>query len=213
MSGRYLAPTARALAADRLVVAPDLPGTGRSPHPPRPLTVAELVDAVHDPIRATTGPAVLVANSFGCQLAVELALQHPAAVRRVVLTSPVLAPPARGLLAVAPRFVAAMRHEPWGYLGLVLLDNVRGWTRKGRANLRALLAYPIEERARRLAVPALVVRGTRDRLVPAPFARRLADLVPGGRYVEVQAAHALPYDVPETIARLVGHDDRAVPRT
>ncbi|MDN5749034.1 MAG: alpha/beta hydrolase [Pseudonocardia sp.] len=196
MSGRYLAPTARALAADRRVVAPDLPGSGHTPRAARPLTIAELADLLAELVAASAGPAVVVANSFGCQLAVELALRHPAAVRRLVLTGPVLAPPVRGLPEVARRFVAAMRHEPWSYLGVVVLDNLRGWTRKGRV----LRVYPIEEE---LTVPALVVRGEQDRLVPEPFARRLADLVPDGRHVEVATPHALTYHGPRTLAHLV----------
>lgn len=212
MSSRYLVPTGRALAADRRVVAPDLPGSGHSPHAERPLTIVQLADILADILASTIGPAVVVANSFGCQLAVELALRHPSTVRRLVLTGPVLAPPARSLPAVARRFVAAMRHEPWSYLGIVVLDNLRGWTRKGRANLRALLAYPIEERVRELTVPALVVRGEQDRLVPEAFARRLADLVPDGRYVEVPAPHALTYDGPRTLARLVRDGDAAASR-
>ncbi len=94
------------------MVAPDLPGAGRSPHAARLLTVPELADTVHDLLAATTGPAVVVANSFGCQVAVELAVRHPSAVRRLVLTSPVVAPRTRNLASLALRFVAAMRHEP-----------------------------------------------------------------------------------------------------
>lgn len=210
MSGWYMAPTGRALATDRPVVIPDLPGSGRSPHPPRPLTVGELADVLHDLITVTTGPAVVVGNSFSCQLAVELALRHPSLVRRLVLTSPVLAPPYRDLPTVAGRFLAAMRHEPWPYLGIVLLDNVRGWTRKGRANLREMLTYPIEERALGLTVPTLVVRGNRDRLVPARFAPRLANLVPNGSHIEVEGVHALPYGAPTAIARLVRDRDGTV---
>jgi 2-hydroxy-6-oxonona-2,4-dienedioate hydrolase len=207
MSGRYLAPTAVALATDRHVVAPDQPGAGRSPHASSPLTVVELADAVYDLLVATTGPAVVVANSFGCQVAVELALRHPAAVRRLVLTSPVVAPRTRALASVVVRFLAAICREPWRYLGIALLDLFRGWPRKGRANLRALLAYPIEARARALTVPVLVVRGTRDPLVPAPFGRRLAQSIRLGRYVELDTTHALTFDGPDLLAGLVRSGD------
>lgn len=46
--------------------------------------------------------------------------------------------------------------------------------------------------------------------MPERFASRLASLVPGGRYVEVPAPHALPYDAPETLARLVRGGDAPV---
>ncbi|MDN5749653.1 MAG: alpha/beta hydrolase, partial [Pseudonocardia sp.] len=169
--------------------------------------VPELADLVHELLVATTGPAVVVANSFGCVVAVELALRRPELVRRLVLTSPAGAPGIRSLGPVALRFLAAMRHEPTRYLGVVVHDIGRGWTRKRRANLRALLSYPIEEKARGLTVPALVVRGREDRLVPAEFARRLAATIPQGSRVELAAAHALPFSAPAAIARLVLDDD------
>lgn len=141
------------LAEHRQVVVPDLPGAGRSPHPQVPLTAPELADLLRELLAATTtGPAVVVGNSFGSLVAVELALRHPGAVCRLVLTSPVVAPKVRSLTSVVRRFVGAMRHEPVSYLVITMTDSARGWTAKGRANLRALLDYPIEDRAATLTV-------------------------------------------------------------
>lgn len=76
-SSRYLEPLAAELARDRLVVAPDLPGTGRSPRAPQPLPLDELASLLSRLAHATTGPAVVVANSFGCLVAIELARHAP----------------------------------------------------------------------------------------------------------------------------------------
>lgn len=204
MSGRYLSPTANELAEHRHVIVPDLPGVGRSPHPEVPLTAPELADLLHELLAATTtGPAVVVGNSFGSLVAVELALRHPDAVCRLVLTSPVVAPKVRSLWSVVRRFLGAMRHEPLSYLAITMTDSVRGWTVKGRANLRTLLDYPIEDRAATLTVPTVVVRGRSDRLVPAPFARRLADRIPQSELAEVAAGHAMPYHAPHVLVRIV----------
>jgi pimeloyl-ACP methyl ester carboxylesterase len=46
VSGRYLMPTARELAADHPTFVPDLPGYGRSAKPPRPLDVPGLAAAL-----------------------------------------------------------------------------------------------------------------------------------------------------------------------
>jgi pimeloyl-ACP methyl ester carboxylesterase len=82
-------------------------------HGDAPLTLPDLADLVADLVTALPGPADVVVNSFGCQVAVELALRHPTAARRLVLTSPVTPRRLRSLLALAARFAAAKHCEPW----------------------------------------------------------------------------------------------------
>ncbi|MEY9212362.1 alpha/beta fold hydrolase [Thermobifida halotolerans] len=206
-SSRYLEPVGAELARDRLVVAPDLPGTGRSPRADTPLSLTDLAGVLHRVMLRTTGPAIVVGNSFGCQTAVELAVRHPEAVTRLVLTSPVLAPRNRGLLPLTARFVAAMRRESPRYLAIMLVDVLRASFRKERADLRALRTDRILRRAGDLTVPTLVVCGTRDPIVPPAFARRLAARIPVGRYREIDATHALPYAAPRVLADLVRDAD------
>lgn len=207
-SSRYLEPLGRELASEHVVVAPDLPGTGRSPRAEHPLSLAELAAVLHGLLRRTTGPAVVVANSFGCLVAIELALRAPEAVQGLVLTSPVLAPRARSLAPLAVRFVRAMRHESPRYLAVLLTDVLRASSRRGRTDLRALLEDPVLERADRLTVPTLVVRGRHDHLVPRAFAERLAERIPAGDYCELDSSHALPFSSPRDVAALVRAADR-----
>lgn len=202
-SSRYLEPLGVELARDRLVVAPDLPGTGRSPRAAHPLPLDELAGLLCRLARDTTGPAVVIANSFGCLVAIELARQAPELVHRLVLTSPVLAPRARSLPALVARFVRAMRHETPRYLSVVLRDALRASLLKGWADLTVLLEDPVLERAAGLAVPTLVVRGRRDDLVPEAFARRLAARIPDGRYHEINCTHALPFAAPQALAAMI----------
>ncbi|MCX6462918.1 MAG: alpha/beta fold hydrolase [Pseudonocardiales bacterium] len=202
-SSRYMEPLGVELAADRLVVAPDMPGNGRSPRAEHPLSLDELAETLQRLMEKTTGPSVVVANTFGCILAVELALRAPDLVERLVLTSPVLAPRARQPVPLVVRFARAMRHEPPGYLALMVRDALRASVRRGRADLQALLEVPVLERAGDLRVPTLVVRGTRDHLVPVPFARRLAGRIPGAEFAELESSHALPFVAPRVLAELV----------
>lgn len=202
-SSRYLEPLGVELAADRLVVAPDMPGNGRSPRADHPLSLDGLAETLQRLMERTTGPATVVANSFGCIVAVELALRAPHMVERLVLTSPVLAPRARRPVPLVVRFARAMRHEPPRYLALLVRDALRASVRRGRADLQALLEIEVPERAAGLAVPTLVVRGTRDHLVPVPFARRLAGRIPGGEFAELDSSHALPFVAPRALADLV----------
>lgn len=202
-SSRYLEPLGVELASDHLVVAPDLPGTGRTPRADDPLLLDDLAGTLQGLMEGTTGPATVVANSFGCIVAIELALRAPDLVERLVLTSPVLAPRARNPVPLVVRFARAMRHEPPRYLAMVLLDVLRASLRRGRTDLRVLLDAPVLERAADLTVPTLVVRGTRDHLVPPPFARRVAARIPRGAFAELDSSHALPFAAPGALADLV----------
>jgi len=68
-----------------------------------------------------------------------------------------------------------------------------GFSSEGIAGqVAAALAHDTVDRLATLAAPTMVVLGTRDRLVPPGLTRRLAQLVPGARLVELaDAPHGL----------------------
>ena len=89
ISGAYLMPTARALAARGVNVVPDLPGYGRSERRDRVLDVTALAEtmlAILD--RLEIDKAVLVGNSMGCAISMEVAHEAPDRIHRLVLVSP-----------------------------------------------------------------------------------------------------------------------------
>lgn len=83
-SGDNLGALARALATDFRVVAMDLRNHGRSPHAPT-MTLAEMAgDAVALLDTLGIDAAHVVGHSLGGKVAMQLALGHPARVRRLV---------------------------------------------------------------------------------------------------------------------------------
>ena len=89
MSARYLEPTAERLADGLRVYAPDLPGFGESEAPPEVLDVGGLAGALAGWMDALgLGRAVLLGNSLGCQIALDLAVRRPDVVRALVLVGP-----------------------------------------------------------------------------------------------------------------------------
>ena len=89
-------PHLEALAENRRVIAPDLPGFGRSAKPEAAFTPAFFVDVLVDLLdQLGVDETDLVASSMGGQVAIELALRHPDRVRRAVAIAPAGVPPAR----------------------------------------------------------------------------------------------------------------------
>jgi pimeloyl-ACP methyl ester carboxylesterase len=89
ISGSYLMPTARLLVAARVNIVPDLPGYGRSQRRDHTLDIPELAEAVLALLDALALPrVVLVGNSMGCPVILEVAHAAPERVDRMVLVSP-----------------------------------------------------------------------------------------------------------------------------
>ena len=78
VSGRYLLPLARVVAARCAAYVPDLPGRGRRGRPAAATGIGDLADVLGDWLDVVGLPApVLVANSMGCQIVTELAVRRP----------------------------------------------------------------------------------------------------------------------------------------
>lgn len=96
VSGRYMVPTAELLAPRHPVYVPDLPGFGKSEGPDRIPEVPGLADLLAKWMEAAgVERAALLGNSFGCQVAAELAARHPEIVEGLVLQGPTTDPRGR----------------------------------------------------------------------------------------------------------------------
>jgi pimeloyl-ACP methyl ester carboxylesterase len=85
-TGRVFLPLLAPLGYERSVYAPDLPGAGESDPAPGVVAVVAAVHAVLDFIDAMRIRRVdLLAREQGCEAALQVLAQRPAAVRRVVL--------------------------------------------------------------------------------------------------------------------------------
>lgn len=213
-SHRYFRRLARALAPVATTVVPDLPGFGRSPGPPHALGVPALTATLGAWLRATnrTG-SVLVSNSLGCQVALELAgsLAGPdgrtdgGSAGPLVLIGPAVDPRGVGALRHVLRLgVDGLRERP-GLVAVIARDYlVDAGLRRVLATFRQALAQPVDEAAARVRVPVLIVRGEHDSVAPAGWAHQLAALLPDAQVVEVPGhAHAVHESAPGVVADLV----------
>lgn len=205
VSSRYMVPTAARLAPDCRVYAPDLPGFGRSAAPPHALDIPGLADALAGWMRALgLGRVALVGNSLGCQVIVELALRYPEHVERLVLTGPTMDRRGRTVLEQARRLLLDVPRERLSLLAPWMRDYFSAGARRTLRTFWYGLTDPVEAKLPRVQVPALVVRGERDPIVPQAWAEEVARLLPMGRLVVIQSAgHNPMWDCPAAFNRVV----------
>lgn len=202
-SSAYFTRLALELARDWRVVAVDLPGFGRSPGGPRPLTVPEHAAVLARFLREQdlTG-VVLLGHSLGAQVVGELLSTEPGDVRCAVLLAPTTDDTGRSRLTQAGRLVRDSLGEP---LTLKLVQffaatacRPRVWWRTSRF----MLENHLEDTLGQVRVPVLLLRGTQDRLAPSAWLQQLSAAPPGHAVVEVPGAgHVLHWSHPNEVAQ------------
>jgi pimeloyl-ACP methyl ester carboxylesterase len=190
VSHRYLMPTARCLTGRRVLV-PDLPGFGLSEKPHRIYGVED-----HSRVLASWLDGLperdlcLIGNSFGCQVAVDLAVRRPDLVAALVLVGPTPDPAARSMAGQALRWAYDLVFEDKRQAAILAADVADAGLRRVLGTLRLSVRDRIDEKLSSLAVPTLFVRGARDRIVPARWLAEAAARTPAARTLTVpRAAH------------------------
>lgn len=206
---------ARELSKDFRVTVPDLPGHGRSrDFAPEAFTPEAMAEQIR---RVLHGPAVWVGWSMGGLVALGAAQQLAPSVSRLVLVNatpkyvqspdwPHAMPP-----SVLDQFAQNLEQDYAGtierFLTLQTANDDRAVLRRLRevfrhgepvaAALRAGLRLLKEEDRRDvlggIEIPALVIQGERDRLVPPGAARYYAEHLPRARLVLIPGAGHAPF--------------------
>ncbi len=205
VASRYFVPTAERLAPRCRVHAPDLPGFGDSEGPPSALTIPELADSLAAWMGAEgLDRATLLGNSVGCQVVADLAVRYPERVERVVLVGPTFDPMGRTARQQIRRWLRNNRHERPAQLPISIGDYRKAGLGRVWNTFRYALEDRIEEKLPRVRVPALVVRGGEDPIVPQRWAEEVARLLPEGRLLVIPgAAHTVNYNSPARLADAV----------
>jgi pimeloyl-ACP methyl ester carboxylesterase len=192
------------LAQTRRVILIEVPGFGASPVNDRTQSMAELANTM---ARAVANLGIdrydLQGNSFGGKLALWLAVQHPDAVRALVLVGPAAIRPEGGpprspgafvLYAHPERQTPQQPDAETAAKQMTLARRIMGPARDPE----------LEARMADLTVPVLVVFGTLDSVVPPEMGRHYKQILPSCSLVFVyDAAHEADADRPEAFASLV----------
>jgi pimeloyl-ACP methyl ester carboxylesterase len=205
VSSRYMVPTARQLAPQYRVYAPDLPGFGKSAKPSHVLNIAELTDALVAWMGSVgLDRAVMLGNSMGCQIIADCAVRYPKCVERAVLVGPTMDSHGRTALRHAWRLLRDTPREAPSQPFVVAADYLQAGLLRAWCTLQYALADRIEEKLPHVRVPVLVVRGEHDPIVPQRWAAEVARLLPRSRLVVIPGgAHTVNYSSPLELVRVV----------
>ena len=206
----------------------DMPGYGTSEpfEPDTPEGMGAYADALAELLDAAgLERAVLVGHSMGGMVALQTAAEHPERVAGLVLAccTPAFGasagPLQQAFLAkrlgpldegasmrelaidlipgmVGPGGEAELVHDAVNLMEQIPPDSYR------RA-LRAVVGFDQRSALARIAVPALVIAGTHDKVSTPQVVRRMAERLPAGVYREIDAGHLAPFEEPATFAALV----------
>ena len=153
-----------------------LPGMGLGgPVPSVDASAARLCALLGD------GPVVLVGHSQSCQVVGAAARDER--VTGVVLLGPTTDPRLRSPWGLTGRWLATVLREPLWQYPLVLAQWWHTGPRAMAALWRSAAPDPIDRRLAGVQVPVVVVRGTRDALCPADWARALVAGTPSAELV------------------------------
>jgi pimeloyl-ACP methyl ester carboxylesterase len=205
ISSRYFVPTLRCLGARVEAIALDLPGFGRSGGPARALDVSEMAGAVVAWLDAAgIERAILLGNSVGTQVALEVAARRPERVVGLVLTGLALGGADERRWSHLWHALQDAPREPLALWPLQVVDLVAAGPRRVLTTLRHALADRIEPKLAEVVAPALVVRCDRDPFAPGWWVEEVARRLPNGRLVCIpKATHAVSMSKPAELATLV----------
>lgn len=205
LAGDYMMPAAERLASLTRTYVPDLPGYGLSDRPRQRLNLPYLGDRLAEWMDRVSLPrAHFIGNSFGCQVLVDFAARHARRVHHLVLQGPTVDPAARSLPKQILRLIKNSRIEAPGLGLLMVRDYWRAGWRGILAAGRMALGDRLEPKLKRITVPTLVVRGSRDVLVPERWAEQMVRLLPHGRLLVMPGlAHTIIYTAPAVFVEAI----------
>lgn len=189
-------------SANLRILAPDLPGFGRTPGPTLPIAeAARLIVQFADHLGLPD--FFLVGHSMGGAITAQLAADFGGRARRLVLIDSAGIP-----IRVSARWIGRLM-QPWswcplGFYRTLLGDALRAGPRNLRSAQRDLNRYDIRRQLDRIDTPTMVIWGERDTLIPLDDGRLIADGLSDGRLEIVPKARHLPMvSDPGATARLI----------
>ena len=183
-------------AAGLRVLAPDLPGFGRTRGPWRGLNIDQQATALATWADALALPrALYVGHSLSCQSVVDLAADHPGRALALILAAPTGDRSEKRRIREIIGFARDMPREPLSLVPFIAEAYLRAGLVRWFMTWWVAKHHDLFGTAARVPVPSRVLVGERDPVVPLRFGQAVAAALPGARCDVIPgAAHALIFD-------------------
>jgi 3-oxoadipate enol-lactonase len=213
-SGRAWAPQIAALVeAGSRVIVPDLAGHGASAAVNRPFGLQDLAaDVIALLAHLDLASADVVGLSLGAMMTVQLALEQPELIRRIVVANGFATTATPDFKKMAASWAGIFRAQDGAVTILeqswpVLVNESFRSSSEGRRTyqvwhgvaaamhgpslayiLDGIVGADLRDRLASLQAKALFISGEKDSMAPPDTVRRMADAVAGARYIELAGA-------------------------
>ena len=168
------------------MIAPDLPGFGRSPRAGRAVSYeayADVLAGILDGLGIARGH--VAGLSMGGGIALTLAARHPERVRALVLMAPTGCPDVslprlacNRIVEFAEQLTSPAHAHGKALVARTFAANLLRHPASLMATVRMVASRNIVEEARRITAPTLLLWGERDRTIPPRLAPQFADRLP-----------------------------------
>lgn len=205
VSGDYLVPLGRIIGDVFNVYIPDFPGYGESENPLDVLNVQDSAHALKDFLDyVNIEKPILFGNSFGSQIISEFALQFPEKILAGILQGPTIDRHFRNKYTQIHKWLADSPNEPAFQHKLVFNDVRRAGLLRAKKVFEYALADKIEDKAKQIQTPMLIIRGSKDSLVSQEWVEDLALLFPLGDFRVIPGkGHTISTSGPLQLSRII----------
>jgi pimeloyl-ACP methyl ester carboxylesterase len=195
---------ARLLSLTYNVYCIDLPGYGKTPKPANTLSLEDMAKLINEYVRSSIQtPCVIIGHSMGCQIVVHSITTTPRLFVKAVLLSPTINMYERSAFKQSLRLTQDVLIESPPSNIVVFTNYVRMGLFRYAKTLRCMLDDPIEERLTKNSTPLLIVRGSKDRVVPRQWTHYLHSISPQSQHKEIVGApHLVQYMKAKELTRV-----------
>ena len=200
------------LAEHYWVIAPDLPGFGRSPASKEGVSYEGYADVLAGVLTDLGIERAHVAGlSMGGGIALTFAARHPERVRMLLLMAPTGCPEVslprlacNRMIELAEQALRPVQLHGKGLVARTFAANLLRHPATLAATLRMVASRTILEETRRITAPTLLLWGGRDRTIPARLATRFIERLPGASlHVMPDSFHEMATGRPDATASVI----------